>query len=225
MKPFFSLFSRRRADEYNRFEERIGYSFSNKDLIRQALTHRSYRFEQQEVEWDNERLEFLGDAVLGFLVAARLYDMHADKHEGELTSMRSQLTSGKTLATVAQSIDLGSAILIGRGDEKSGGRERPTTLADAFEAVLGAAYLDGGIVAAEAIVDLLFNNSELTSAACKWGGNPKGRLQELVQLKWKQTPSYAVVNEDGPSHDRRYTVHVIVDQSVMGTGSGTSHLR
>ncbi len=222
MKNFFSMFNRNRPDDFSRFEERIGYTFQDKRLIRQALTHRSFRYEQSDINLDNERLEFLGDAILGFLVAARLYELYNGKHEGELTSMRSQMTSGKSLARVADHLGIGSAIRIGRGDEKSGGRTRASTLADAFEAVLGAAYLDGGVTAAQKIVNILFEDDQLDSMACRWDGNPKGRLQEIAQMRWKTPPVYAVVDEHGPSHDKRYSVHVIVNQIVMGNGVGTS---
>jgi len=210
----------RRRSPYRALEKSIGYAFRKRKLLETALTHRSFRFENQDVEADNQRLEFLGDAVLGFLTAAYLYRRFGEYHEGHLTTFRSQTNSGRALAKLARSIDLGEHLRMGKGEERSGGRKRPSTLADAFEAVLGAVYLDGGIRGAEKmfkklLVPLLKALSEDT-----WADNPKGKLQELSQRRWKAAPRYEVVKRDGPPHASIFTVAVLIGGKRRGRGRG-----
>lgn len=184
------------------------------------MTHRSYRFEHSDVAVDNQRMEFLGDAVLGFVVAAYLYERYEDQAEGELTSFRSQVTSGKALAKLAATIDLGSFIMMGKGELASGGSTRASNLTDALEAVIGAAYLDGGLKAAQKIVKKLFVSQMEDMPTDVWSVNPKGRLQEYCQRKWKCGPQYRVMSKEGPPHAAVFTVEVVLDDKVHGVSRG-----
>lgn len=200
-------------------ERRLGYKFRSRDLLANALVHRSFRFENQDVDWDNQRLEFLGDAVLGLIAAARVY-MSSPGDEGELTALRSQFASGRALAQVAAVIGIGTELKVGKGEERSGGRKRPSNLADAFEAVIGAAYLDGGLKAAEQVFDKAFGRRGKRPAASPADENPKGRLQTFSQQRWGCAPAYRIVAEDGPSHCRTFTAEVLLDGAVAGRGRG-----
>ena len=163
---------------YKELEQQLGYRFRRVGFLKTALMHRSYRFENAGVSEDNQRLEFLGDAVLGCLSAGFLYDKHADHDEGKLTSFRSQITSGKALAECAGGLDLGRFLMIGTGEINSGGRERSSNLADALEAIIGAAYLDGGMKAARKVFNRLFVPMIDRLDGDVWADNPKGKLQE-----------------------------------------------
>lgn len=207
---------------YRNLEKAIGYRFRRRIRLENALTHRSFRYEQAAIEEDNQRLEFLGDAVLGMLTAAHLFAQHPDLQEGELTRLRSQVTSSEPLAQIAAACGIGEHLRLGRGEEQSGGRRRPSNLTDALEAVLGAAYRDGGVRAVEKIFGKLFvpRIEELSPG----GGidNPKGRLQELVQQRWRVTPRYRISAEEGPSHHKVYTAEVLLRDRVYGAGRGTN---
>ena len=185
----------RRDDQYRVLEKRIGYRFRSRELLLAALTHRSYRFENDPDGCDNQRLEFLGDAAIGFVAAAYLYKRHPDREEGPLTTFRSRVASGKALAEVASEIGLGDFLRMGRGEENSGGRKRPSTLADALEAVIGAAYLDGKLRAVRRIFRALFIRRLREMETDQWASNPKGRLQELGQRMWKTGPRYRLVDQ------------------------------
>jgi ribonuclease-3 len=203
-------------------EKSLGYKFRNKRLLGAALVHRSYRFETNDVGDDNQRLEFLGDAALGLLAAAYTYKEYPDSDEGVLTTARSRIASGQALAGIAQEIELGDALKVGRGEEKSGGRNRTSNLADALEAILGAAYLDGGARAVDKIFRKLFLPRLQESDYDPWHENPKGRLQELAQRKWKTSPRYKSVSMHGPSHAREFCVEVYIDNKSLGSGKGRS---
>lgn len=203
-------------------EIRLGYRFRDRSLLDMALSHRSYRFENKDVKVDNQRLEFLGDAVVGFLAASQLYSNHAAINEGGLTELRSRVTSGKALATVARRIGLGDFMKLGKGEEQAGGRQRESLLADAFEAVIGAAYLDGGVKAASKILTRLLIFPEPFHEQEDWGENPKGKLQELSQRLYGRGPEYRCVSEDGPAHQKRFVVEALAGGSVLGTGDGSS---
>ncbi len=211
-----------RKNPYRELEKRLGYTFRKKDLIEMALVHRSYRFEVKNVESDNQRLEFLGDAVLGMVVAAQLYRAHAHVDEGVLTERRSRVTSGKALAETAARIGLGDFIRLGKGEEQAGGRQRQSLLSDALEAVLGAAYLDGGLRAVEKIAAQLFPAVMEDSAQEEWKDNPKGKLQEVVQRLHGRSPDYCCVGEEGPPHQKTFRVEAVVNGKVMGRGEGSS---
>jgi ribonuclease-3 len=207
---------------YRELEKSIGYSFRKRALLEMALIHRSYRFESKDVENDNQRLEFLGDAVLGLVVAAHLYRTHADGDEGRLTDLRSRVTSGKALAETARQIGLGAFVRIGKGEEQGGGRHRQSLLADALEAVIGAAYLDGGLRAAEKIVVKLFAPTLGEGEQEDWCDNPKGKLQELSQRRHGRGPEYRCVGEEGPAHQKQFSVEAVVNGDVMGRGTGSN---
>ena len=205
-------------------ETAIGYRFQNIQLLQNALTHSSYANERWHNSLlSNERLEFLGDSVLGMLVAEYLYRNFPDRPEGELTRMRADMVCEKTLASVANRIDLGQHLLLGHGEEQGGGRSRDSILADAVESVIAASFLDGGLEAAlnfvqkfilvEVPVSRLHNQDYKTA------------LQELVQQKKNQVLSYALVGQSGPDHDKRFDVEVSLNGTVVGSGSGRSKKR
>jgi ribonuclease-3 len=207
---------------YRELEKRLGYKFRKRAFLEMALTHRSYRFEAKDVETDNQRLEFLGDAVLGLVVAARLYQEHHDGDEGRLTDLRSRITSGKALAETARRIGLGDYVRIGKGEEQGGGRDRQSLLADALEAVLGAAYLDSGVRAVEKIAARLFAPAPSAAGVEDWLDNPKGKLQEIAQRLHGRGPIYRCVAEEGPAHQKTFAVEAVVNGVALGRGAGTS---
>jgi ribonuclease-3 len=205
-------------------ETAIGYRFRNISLLQNALTHSSYANER----WHNsllcnERLEFLGDSVLGMLVAEYLYRTFPDRPEGELTRMRADMVCEKTLANVANSIGLGEHLLLGHGEEQSKGRTRNSILADAMESVIAACFLDGGMEAAEGIVKRFI----LTEVPVKKMHNAdyKTALQELVQQKKNQVLAYSLIGESGPDHDKQFVVAVSLNGKPVGQGTGTSKKR
>jgi len=165
-------------------------------------------------------MEFLGDAVLGFVAAAYLYGKYETCDEGDLTSFRSQLTNGQALAGIAHSAGIGVFIKMGKGEEHSGGRRRESNLADALEAVIGAAYLDGGLKAVQKIFDFLFVPILGKLSGDAWEGNPKGKLQEYCQRKWKCSPHYRIINKEGPAHATIFTVEVAIGDGLTGVGEG-----
>ena len=212
----------RRKNIYADLEKSLGYSFRNRRLIELALTHRSYRFENDGVDCDNQRLEFLGDAALGLAAASEVFKRFADGDEGVLTCVRSRITSGKALAQIAERLNIGARLLLGKGEEHSGGRRRASNLTDALEALLGAAYLDGGMKAIDRIFAKAFVPVLNRTGAGIWDENPKGRLQRETQRKWKNGPVYRVVKQTGPSHARTFAVDVLVNGRAMGRGIGNS---
>ncbi len=207
---------------YRELEKKIGYRFRKQELLDMALTHRSFRFEGSGAPYDNQRLEFLGDAVLGFLAAESLYRDNPSRNEGYLTSARSQVTSGRAFATLAAELGLGGHLKLGRGELQSGGDQRDSNLADAFESVLGACFLDGGMPAARKVFFRLIEPLLKEGDKDRWSDNPKGALQEQCQRKYKAGPAYKVLAEDGPGHDRRFNVEVTLGDHVRGVGKGRS---
>ena len=202
-------------------EVAIGYRFQNIQLLQNALTHSSYANERWHNSLlSNERLEFLGDSVLGMLVAEYLYRTFPDRPEGELTRMRADMVCEKTLANVANSLGLGEHLLLGHGEEQGGGRKRDSILADAVESVIAACYLDGGFGAAEAFIRSFI----LVDVPVKKLHNMdyKTTLQELVQKKKNQVIAYTLVSESGPDHDKKFEVEVSLNGEVVGKGSGRS---
>ena len=205
-------------------ENTIGYRFQNITLLQNALTHSSYANERWHNSlMSNERLEFLGDSILGMVVAEYLYRTFPDRPEGELTRMRADMVCEKSLAAVAARIDLGRHLMLGNGEEQSGGRNRDSILADAVESVIAASFLDGGMNAARQFIQKFI----LVEVPVKKLHNAdyKTALQELVQQKKNQTLSYALVGESGPDHDKRFEVEVSLNGQVIGVGSGSSKKR
>jgi len=217
------LVNERTDREFAALEARIGAPFHDVHYLRTALTHSSYANEHPEDPTDtNERLEFLGDAVLGAVVAEALFERFPAVPEGRLTEWRAQLVCGPTLARVAaEALDLGRWLRLGRGEETTGGRERETNLERGFEAVVGALHLDRGLEAARAFVRraLAADLDAIDEAADAL--DPKGTLQRLVQPR-NERPEYRVLAEEGPEHDRRFTVEVRIAGEALGRGSGTS---
>ena len=205
-------------------ETAIGYQFRNIQLLQNALTHSSYANERWHNSLlSNERLEFLGDSVLGMLVAEYLYHTFPDRPEGELTRMRADMVCEHTLATVANKIGLGNHLMLGHGEERLGGRSRESILADATESVIAACFLDGGLEAAAQFVKKYIlvevpvtrlNNVDYKTA-----------LQELVQQKKNQVLTYTLVGQSGPDHDKQFDVEVSLNGAVVGKGSGRSKKR
>ncbi len=205
-------------------EGNIGYRFRDKSLLERALTHSSYANEKWKNSLtSNERLEFLGDSILGFLVAEQLYRQYPDHPEGDLTRMRAELVCETNLARAAERLGLGEYLLLGRGEEQGGGRSRSSINADAVESVIAASYLDGGFPAARGIVQRLI----LAGAPGDRGGSAdfKTALQELVQRKKNQCLTYTLLEESGPDHDKTFRVEVSLNGETVGAGSGTSKKR
>ena len=208
----------------NKLEEAIGYRFKDITLLQNALTHSSYANERwHDSLKSNERLEFLGDSILGMVVAEYLYKNFPDRLEGELTRMRADMVCETSLAAVAAKLDLGRHLLLGHGEEQGNGRNRASTLADAVESIIAAAFLDGGMEAAEAIIRKFVLCNVPTGKL--HNADYKTALQELVQQKKNQVLSYALVGESGPDHDKQFFVEVSLNGQVIGKGSGSSKKR
>ncbi len=205
-------------------ETAIGYQFKNITLLQNALTHSSYANERWHNSLlSNERLEFLGDSVLGMLVAEYLYKTFPNRPEGELTRMRADMVCEQTLAAAANRIGLGGHLLLGHGEEQGGGRNRDSILADAVESVIAACFLDGGIQAALQFVQkFILVEVPVTKLH---NVDYKTQLQELVQQKKNQVLSYAMVGQSGPDHDKKFDVEVSLNGTVVGSGSGSSKKR
>lgn len=205
-------------------EKVLGHRFKKRELLVAALTHPSYRHESGgEGSDDNQRLEFLGDAVIGLLAAEHLYDDSQEMREGEMTKLRSVLTNRTGLASVGEAWELGPLLRMGKGEAGSGGAFRDSNLADAVEAVLGAVFVDGGIKAARKLYERHFAPRLETQVGKNPDeSNPKGRLQEYTQRLWQENPEYRIVEERGPAHGREYvaTVWVHGEEFASGLGAG-----
>jgi ribonuclease-3 len=212
--------ARPKPGDPNALAARIGITLNNPEILRQALTHKSA---QQELNLpSNERLEFLGDAVLGLVVATYVYRKHPDLPEGDLTKLKAVAVSEPTLSRVAAELDLGRHLLLAKGEEQSGGRKRPSILADALEAVFAAIYLDRGLtVARRLILDLLSDDISAIERA-EHEPDYKTLLQEKIQERHRTPPSYRVIDEQGPDHDRTFACEVRVVGRVLGRGVGKS---
>ena len=205
-------------------EEALGYRFRNISLLQNAVTHSSYANERWHNSLlSNERLEFLGDSVLGMLVAEYLYRNFPNRPEGELTRMRADMVCEKTLAAAADRIGLGSHLLLGHGEEQTGGRRRSSILADAMESVIAASFLDGGLNAALSIIRR-FILVEVPVSSFRTE-DFKTELQELVQKKKDQTLTYTLLSESGPDHDKRFEVELKLNNEAVGRGIGSSKKR
>jgi ribonuclease-3 len=213
----------KQVSDLDPLQEAIGITFSDLTLLRRALTHASYLNENPECDWgDNERLEFLGDAVGGFIAAEALYERFPEWPEGWLTSLRATLVRTESMARLASQVELGRRLLLGRGEEQSGGRSRATLLSDAFEALLGAIYLDQGLEAARRFfLPLLKPQLEHLSPQAPLS-DAKTLLQEWAQARYHEAPSYQIVSETGPDHAKEFTVEVWIQGQVRGRGAGPS---
>ncbi|MCC8191524.1 MAG: ribonuclease III [Ruminococcus sp.] len=207
-------------EKISEFEEIIGYSFKDKNLIYTALSHSSFANENKKQRKSNERLEFLGDSVLSIIVSDYIFEHYTFLPEGELTKIRASLVCEKALFEFAKQIRLGDFIMLGKGEINTGGRTRPSILADAFEAVIAAIYLDGGMEAAKKHVlrfipkDLDPKHYQITDY--------KTVLQEIIQRNPEETVEYVLTDEKGPDHDKEFTVAVMLNSNVIGEGKGKS---
>jgi len=202
-------------------EAKLGYTFSDRTMLANALLHRSHiHVTGQDREQSNERLEFLGDAVLGLVVNEELYQRFPDRSEGDLTKMKSLLVCGARLSEVAVAFDLGIHIRMSRSEAATGGRQRSSILADTTEALIGAVYLDGGLAAARRVIQRLVLSGSEKILSRRSLRNYKSRLQELIQARYKSPPRYKVLEVSGPDHDRVFRVAVTFNGNVLGTGDG-----
>lgn len=205
----------------DRAEVILGVRFADRDLLQRALTHPSYSFEAGTKE-QYERLEFLGDSVLGFVMTDHIYRTFPDFDEGRMAKLRAALVSGRTLAAIAGDLGLGDALLIGHGAEAGGARKLRSVLADAFEATLGALYLDAGLDAARTYVMRVFADRLAPEALANAVLDAKSELQERTMAEAGLTPLYRIVAEAGPPHDRTFTAEVLVGDRLLGQGSGAT---
>ncbi|WP_235606784.1 ribonuclease III [Syntrophotalea acetylenivorans] len=204
-------------------QDNLGYRFSDSSLLIEALTHKSYSNEQRgDLVACNERLEFLGDAVLDLVVSRYMFRCFPAAQEGELTRIRAEVVSEKGLSIVARTLQLGHFLRLGRGEERSGGREKDSLMANALEALLGAVFSDGGFDSACVLVERLFAKSIAEAAQRKHGLDHKTHLQEITQARYAQIPDYVLVSEDGPEHRRHYTVEVRLADKPLGQGQGST---
>jgi ribonuclease-3 len=206
----------------DQLQQFLSYQFSDYTHLNQALTHPSFQNEKETAEGDYQRLEFLGDAILGMLLADMLYSRYPEANEGELSRTRSQLAEQSTLAGIARERGFGEFIRVGRGEEQSAGRNKDSILCDVLEAIIAAVYLDGGfeaarLVVAELFVELLDAPLELTASR-----DAKSELQELLSFKGMAPPEYRLVDESGPPHDRQFKFIILIEGRVTGEGHGRS---
>lgn len=216
-----------------KLEKRLGYIFEDKSLLFEAMTHRSAVVDDelrrskkgkkflQDLRW-NERIEFLGDSILGLVISTRLWEKPIASDEGKLSKIRAGLVSEKTLAMLALKIELQDCLILGRGEVKSGGRSRNSLLADSLEALFGAIYLDGGVERATQVINSLYMSLLDQDLSAYLQGDHKTLLQELTQDKFRLTPTYHVVSETGPDHFKTFKVECRVGEKVIGTGIGHS---
>jgi len=210
-------------EDYSKLEKSINYSFRENSFIYEALTHSSYANERSDKKLKhNERLEFLGDSVLSLVISDYLFMKYPDFPEGELTKVRSKIVCEATLAECASAIDLGEFMYFGKGEEMTGGRNRASILADAFEALIAAIYMDGGISHARSFILKTMNKKIIDAIMGKIFIDYKTRLQEIVQSKKIKKIKYVVVDEQGPDHSKLFFTEVIVNDKVVGKGQGKS---
>ena len=207
--------------DFSEFEQILGITFQNKDLLHEALSHSSYANEKKKQRQSNERLEFLGDSVLSIVVSQHLFQSFPDLPEGELTKIRAALVCEKSLHRFALQIRLGEFLLLGKGETHTGGRERPSILADAFEAVIAAIYLDAGLEAARAHI-LRFIPKNIPENRSMLFGDYKTALQEVIQKNPEEKVEYILISESGPDHSKTFAVEVCLNSNVIGKGSGRS---
>ncbi|MGN1089802.1 MAG: ribonuclease III [Huintestinicola sp.] len=208
-------------NRFAEFEEKIGYKFKNRDLLFEALSHSSFANEYKRGRRSNERLEFLGDSVLSIVISEHLFKHFTHLPEGDLTKIRASLVCEKALFEFSKQIELGSFILLGKGEENTGGRNRPSIVSDAFEAVIAAVFLDGGMEAAREYV-LGFIPADLDKSGVKNLQDYKTVLQEIIQRNPEEKVEYILRDQSGPDHDRHFVVEVCLNNNVIGHGEGHS---
>ncbi|MBR5473100.1 MAG: ribonuclease III [Clostridia bacterium] len=203
-------------------ETKLNYKFNNINLLKNALVHSSYANEVRGNTHSNERLEFLGDSVLSVIVADHIYHKYPQMPEGELTRLRASLVCERSLCALSRELNIGDYLMLGRGEDKNGGRERDSILADAFEAVLAAIYLDGGMDAARThVMNTVLRDLEHHGDEDSFK-DYKTTLQEIIQRNPEESVSYVLIGESGPDHDKQFTVAVHLNSNIIGTGAGKS---
>jgi ribonuclease-3 len=210
-----------KARESQELQDSLGIAFREPALLAQALFHRSYLNEAPEEDIEsNERLEFLGDAVLGLVISEKLYQDYPGLSEGHLSQIRSHLVRWDTLASAAQRVGLGDYLVLGHGEEISGGRGRPSNLAGALEALIGATFLDGGLKRAQKLILQLLKPDLAEIASRGAAADSKSEFQHVAQTRWREIPEYRIVSSEGPDHAKLFSVEVLVGNRVMGRGQG-----
>jgi len=216
------MFNSMRID-FLQLEQNLGYTFQNRDLLQRAFTHPSYLHENGESTGGNyQRLEFLGDAILGMLLAEMLFHYYPDWEEGELSRLRARLAGQDLLADRARTLDIGRYILFGRGEEQSAGHEKDSILADVLEAVICAIYLDDGLDAARRLIASLFDELVASPQTLTLGHDSKSELQELLSARGNPTPEYRLTGESGPPHERIFSFEILIGGQPFSKGDGKS---
>lgn len=207
-----------KANSFKDVQELIGYQFNNTNILKQALTHSSYSNEKQMNKlYNNERIEFLGDAVLELVSSEYIYERYPDKPEGELTKLRASLVCEKSLTYSANKFKIGDYLFLGKGEDSTGGRQRPSILSDALEAIIGAIFLDGGFTnAKEFVVEQVLKDL----IKQKFFFDSKTILQEIIQSKYTDAIKYEVINQDGPDHNKEFTVAIKINNKEIAEGKG-----
>ena len=207
-------------EDIEKLKLKINYNFKNKALLREALTHRTYAVENS-LPYDNQRLEFLGDAVLEIILSEYIFQLYPKAKEGELTKMRSAMVNQHSLATLSRNIELGTFMITGKGEKENGGCDRDSTLSDLFEALIGAFFLDTDLETVKEFVLELVKKEFPDPHKLLLDLNPKGILQEYSQKKWNEPPIYEILSVNGPDHAPTFTVEVIIDQ-IRASGTASS---
>ncbi len=209
--------------DIDKFEKIIGLKFKNRELLKRALTHRSFLNENKQDDLkNNERLEFLGDAVLELVISEYLFNEYPDRAEGDLTSFRASVVKTENLAKISRELDLGQYLLMSKGEEMTGGREKEYLLANTFEAIVGALYLDQGYNPVKEFLTKHLTPQISTIVKYRLDIDAKTKLQEQTQSLFKTTPNYKIINEKGPDHDKIFTVAVRISGKVYGEGTGVT---
>ncbi len=209
-------------DRYQKLFSKLNISFKEQNLVDQVFTHRSYLNEAKKQLSSNERLEFLGDSILSFLVSEYLYNNYPELPEGELTNLRSSIVKTKTLALAAEELDLGNYLFLSKGEEEGDGRKNHSLLADTFEALLGAVYLSSGLNNVKSIITSFLLPKLTKIIEEKEYKDAKSSFQELVQDIYRVSPNYKVLEETGPDHSKQFTVGVYINETLFGKGQGKS---
>ncbi len=214
--------ARRPKESIAELEQKLGHRFKSAEFLRRALSHSSYAHEIIMGGDDNEPLEFLGDSLLGFLISEKLFEVFPDRDEGDLSRFKASLVNADTLALKARRLDLGTHLLLGKTAERVGARTKGSLLSDAFEAVLAAVYLDGGVEAARSVVERMFaaDIKGLTRTGLSQERDAKTALQELLQARARETPRYQILKESGPAHRRNFLIGLVIEGKLVARGRG-----
>lgn len=207
---------------FDELQQKIGYHFQDQNKLLLALTHRSYLNENHAIKESNERCEFLGDAILEYWISKKLYSTFPEYHEGQLTNLRSLVVCTQNLAEASQKFNLGSYLLLSRGEENNGGRQNLSLLADTFESLVGAIHLDGSYADAEKFLETFLNDSFIALSKKQVYKDPKSQFQEIAQAKRGITPHYSTLSESGPDHQKLFEVGLYLNDELIAKGKGNS---